>query len=347
MPPGTSENPATLSSAPATAGAESGASEPAVSSGTASAAMIKAAEAASSAAPEPAVPAGTPSPTAGSGTPGATSGAIGQPKGAVSASGQPAGEAPESRIERAVHNAREAVRQEVESKFSAFRGMDPADAQAGLQLLHAIRSNPQEFLQELGGRINQGREADEPYPEADLVSADGKLKTYRAETLHKAFDVHGNRVIAQVMQKIQPYLDFINTEQGRRQVAEQEGQQVQMISTALADARKLRHFTKANEGAILESLRAIPQEQRDALGPVAALHMAYNNFVESHVFPTIDSDAEARVRANFQKKVHATTGTVSPSSSDQTGEPKRPVLRNSDQLARHMEWLAQQAESAL
>lgn len=342
MPPEVaSENPTapTISSG---SGA-SGAAQPAVSSGTASSAMIKAAEAASSAAPSPAgTAAGDTTPQAGAGTPGATPGATGQP--AVNA--QPAGsqpvadQTPVHRIEAAVRNAREQTRREVEQQFSAFKGMNPEEVQTGLQILRNLQANPAQFFQELGQHLRGSQQGGEEYPEADLVSKDGQLKTYRDETLRKMLDIHGQRVMAQVMGQMKPFLDSSRAEQAQRQESAQQAAREQSIREALTEARQLPHFTKENEPAILESIQNIPEDRRRALGPVASLHLAYNTFLRDRVFPTLQSETEKKVRESFTKKANAGAGQAHP--TDQGGEAQKPALRNARDLSRHLAQMEEQ-----
>lgn len=326
---------------PAAAAPVSGVGQPTISSGSASAALIKAAEASSSEATEPTGAVGDTSTQGGPGKAAATAGATAKPVVDGSTGTKPAGsggEAPEHRIEAAVKNARAATRLEVEKEFAAFKGLDPGEVQTSIALLRELRTDTAGFFKRLGERLKEsGDTEDEAYPAADLVSKDGKLKTYSEETFQKALDIHGRRVANKIMQEIAPLREFVATEQQTREETTRTQQRRETISTALAEARQLKHFTKENEPAILEVLKAIPMEKRKALGPVASLHMAYNTFVESSVFPNIDTAAEQRVRESYAKKANAAGGNVHP--TDQGGDPKKPVIRNQTQLARHMEHL--------
>lgn len=318
----------------------SGANHAAVSSGTASESMLRAAEAASSAANQPAGSAGTPASAAGMSTPGAISGATGQPAsaGTMSADGSSVADAPAHRIEAAVRNAREQTRREVEQHYQAFQGMNPQEVQMSLQLLTELRSNPARFLQELAAQVNGDQRQTPSFPEADLVSKDGVLKTYSAGSIQKILDSHGQQVREQVLQELSPFIDYARTEQAQRQMQQAQSVRERQVSDALAEARQLPHFTKENEPAILERLQAVPEERRRQLGPIASLHLAYSTFLKEAVFPTIDSRAEQRVREAFAKKANAGSGQAHP--TDQGGDPQKPALRNERDLARHMERLA-------
>jgi hypothetical protein len=252
-------------------------------------------------------------------------------------------DAPERRIEAAVRNAREQTRREVEQRYQAFQGLNPQDVQVSLQLLHELRANPARFMQDLAAQINGGQPQAPSFPEADLVSKDGTLKTYSAGSLQKILDLQGQQVREQVMREMSPFIDYARTEQSQRQVQQEQQVKERQIGEALTEARQLPHFTKENEPAILERLQAIPRERLKQMGPVASLHLAYSTFLKEAVFPGIESAAEKRVRESFTKKANAGSGQAHP--TDQGGDPQKPALRNERDLARHMERLAAAATS--
>jgi hypothetical protein len=221
------------------------------------------------------------------------------------------------------------------------RGWTPRKLGPALQLLKDLQSDPQSFFKELGERIkglDGGAAEDEAYPEADLVNKDGTLKTYSHATHLKALDIHGRKVVAQVMKELKPFLSFTQSEQQRRQSERAEATRVQQIDEALKDVRTRKHFTPENEPAILEILQAIPAEDRKAKGPAWALNVAYNRFLEERVFPTLETDTDKRLRDEYQRKAAAGSGGVHPTG--QGGDPKPQVIKGVDGLAKHMEQLA-------
>lgn len=342
---GTTENqPAGSSSTGSSSSGQSGANLPAVESGTASAALIAAAEASSSDATGTAgITAGDTSATAGGGSTGAISGATGQ-LGQTGQAGttQPAsGQAPDNRIEAAVRNARAEARREVEEQFAPFRGMNPEDVRTALSLLHDLQNDPQAFMSELGQRLKGPGGDDEAYPAADLVSKDGTLKTYSEGTLQKALEVHGRKLTAQLMKEFRPFMQFAQTEQGRRQKEQADYAHAESVNSHLTEMRKEPHFTKENEPGILAVLQRLTPEQKLAFGhspterATRALDWAYRTFLRETVFPGIDAAAEKRVRESFNRKANASDGTIVPSG--QSSDGSKPALRNQDDLARHME----------
>lgn len=302
-----------------------------VTSGTASDAMLKAAAAASSAEPE--IPAGVAGDTAkpDGQAPVATPDATGQPDSSVAR-----GEAPPSRIETAVKNARAALTTEFETKYAWTKGIDPADAQIGIDLLADIRRDPADFAKRLMSEIGPSEPVKETplekFPEPSLISQDG-AKAYSSDDILKILDIHEQKI----MQQLKPDLEFVRTAQTSQKESAIRGQLAQQTKQALTEARKLPHFTEANEPKILEELRAIDPRVKAAVGPIGALYMAYSQFVAKSVFPSVDAAAEERVRDSYAKKANASRGQAHP--SDQGGDVKTPKLNNAQDLAKHMEQL--------
>lgn len=316
-----------------------------LTSGTASDALLRAVEAASSADTQPEgnttgdTTAGT-----GEGTHGPTPAATGQTQqpNPAAATSAPDG-TPEHRIQAAVRNAREQTTREVESRYAAFKGMDPEQAQTGLQLLQEIQSDPRAFLEELSRRLGVAptqaapavEEDDEEFPKPDLVSKDGQYRTYSDSSLQKMLDIHGRRVAAALRKEMAPIVSHVQTAQTREKETADFNRRAEAVRGALEEVKAFPHY---NEAGVLEALGRIPEQDRRAMGPIASLHKAYNLFIQEKVFPTIDTDAERRVRESFTRKAATSTGSVHPSG--QGGETKAPQLRGVDDLASHMERLA-------
>jgi hypothetical protein len=322
-----------------------------VTSGTASEAMIKAATAVSSADSAPASPAGdTPAKTipSESGAPPAATGPATQEGSAAPAAATrteaPAGDRiPENRIIAAARNAREKTTADIEARYG-IKGVSPDDVKVALSVLQDMRRDPADFARRLAAELQQrdggAPEKTDQYPEPDLVSPDGKLKTYSDATLQQMFEIRDRQVEARVMAKLKPVMEFHQTEQDRQAQAEKSQQVKSLVERTLSEARKLPHFTKENEPRILELLQDVDPETRQAIGPIAAMYLAYNQFLAESVFPGIDAAAEAKVRASNTRKAAASNGQVHP--TDHGGDGKPQTLDNPTQLARHMERLAAQ-----
>lgn len=354
MPPGTSENPVAGSGSSATAAPAASSSTPAstasVSSGTASAAMIKAAtDAASSAATvTPPAGAGDTSTAAGAGAPGAIPAATGQPQ----ATGQPVvtppatGQAPDNRIQAAVRNARSETLQRMETHLGfKLNEVDPQELRQGLQLIRRL-STPQgarQFLADLqarvgeaGGTVPTGTQPT-AYPEADLVSPDGKHKAWSVDAMQKALDIHGSQVEQRIYEKLGPILDFVGElHQDRTQGAERQ-QAITMVKETLAHARTLPHF-KEHEPAIMAKMKEMGPRVVKTVGPVAALYMAFEAVKVQSVYPKLESTIEARVRDSYSRKA-AGSGAAPMAPAGASAQP--PQLRNVTDLAKHLERMSE------
>lgn len=323
-----------------------------VTSGTASEAMIKAATAASSAetpaAATPATPAAPPAPVEAPKGPQIPPAAatVQPPKPETPAVAKPSAEAPDARITAAVRNAREKTRSEVEEQYGV-RGVNPQDAKLALEMLNEIRRDPRAFIQQLQREVGSEtpEHEEEGYPEPDLKSADGKLKTYSDVTLQKMLDAHARKIQKQLMGEMRPVMDFYGKEKTAREKAERQERIQSRVAQTMDAARKLPHFTPENEPLILERLQAMDPAERRAVGPVAALYMAYSQLLAEQVFPTLqttaETTAEAKVRQSFARKAATSQGQAHP--TDSGGEGKAAKLDSVDALARHMERMAAQA----
>lgn len=315
-----------------------------VSSGTASEALIKAAQTSLSSGEGAPGASGTgdTAQAGAQGTGAATSGATGQP----SAQGQPdatgnRGEAPESRIQAAVRNARQeyAWAQELLSA-----GLKPQDVKAAISLVLRLRENPRQFWTELGTELGGDRQEDtvENYPDPDLATQDGRVTAYSHASVLKALEIQERKLTKLFQQQMQPLLDAHGRQLTAEKQAQIEAHNKRVGDSALAEARKFPHF-KENEALIAEKLLALPEELRDQVGPVAAMFIAYNQVISEKVLPGFQRNAETAVREDNRRKA-ATTGSVHPNGPQ--GDAKKPELRNVTDLAAHMERLSAQMSQA-
>lgn len=322
-----------------------------VTSGTASDAMIKAAMAASSAEGAPAPKAAVAGDTPVAGGPGkvvAKPEAIAQPK--------PDGQAdttvkdgavPLPRHEAAVKNARDAGRAEVEKHYEGFKGLNVEDARVGSELLTEMRRDPEAFARQLlseveqsnGGKKTETVDLNEKFPPASLVSADG-AKAYSDTDVQKILDIRDRQVEARVMARMKPAMDFYGTEKSEREKAQIRADVAETVTLAMTEARKLPQF-KENEPLVEEKLAAMDPALKKRVGPIAAMHMAFQQVLAEKILPGYDTAAAERVRAENAKKAATSAGQVHP--TEQGGEGKKPELKNQTDLARHMEKMAEAA----
>lgn len=315
-----------------------------ITSGTASEAMIKAATAASSA--ETAKPSGTgtgdPPKEAGAGNTGATLDATGQPP-KVDSSGSATGDRgpiPFDRHEAALKNARtESIQQYKWAQELQDQGLNPDEVKAGVSLLMRLRKDPAAFWKQLGSEVQAGVTEEETFdiPGADLESPDGKVKAYSEGAHQKSLEVMEKKILSQFKKEMKPLIEFYGSEMTTRQQADFDAKAKKVGDAALKRAESFPHF-KENKVAIAQKLAAMPADVVDEIGPIAAMFEAYNQMLQEKVFPSIETDAEKRVREDFQKKANA--GGVHPAGGG--GDTKKVEITGVSALAAHMEKLAAQ-----
>lgn len=285
-----------------TSSATSGASAPAstsVSSGTASEAMLKAVAASESAAAKP-----------------VDSGATGvvtatDTKVQTGADGKPttAQVPPEDRWPGILDNARKKASEEATAPFAWAKDLKADEVSAAMQLVTTLRQNPAAFWRELGEMVNAKSQPtdtttkDEPFPDPDYTSQDGG-KFYSADALKKIIDLTGKQLMQKFQGELRPLVEFREGElQTRTEAQAKQGAQ-RLAGQALTSARALPHF-KEHEPEIVERLQAMDPNVRKAVGPIAAMYMAFEAVKQEKVYPTLNAEAEKRVRAEFDKKAAA------------------------------------------
>lgn len=351
---GTPDNATSQSGTPRSSGS--------VTSGTASEALLKAvAESSSDSTPvvgdtagsknvgaPVAKAAGDTAATGGPAKPVATSDATGQQPPQVPAGQAPANtnEAPETRIQAAVTNARNTLNQQWNQRFAPFKDFkaeDVADIKSAIKLVRDLRANPQSFYERLGKDLKvpaPGQGTTDELPQAEFTSPDGKHQFYTAKTTMQLVNQAVAKAVAAVEERlggvIEPIQQHFQTEEDKaqeRQVAEETKARTGEILTHMAT---LPQFTE-NQTAIGEALAAMPVALKRRLGAAGALMQAYN----SVVLPKYDQAAEARVREADKKKAAASAGNINPANTGGSGT--KVEIKGVDGLARHMEQLATQA----
>lgn len=322
-----------------------------ITSGTASEALIKAASSAAESTTESVTPATT---KAGDTTPTGevkadpttTAAATVQPKADGPADKATAtGEAPEARITAATRNARTTLLQTIGDSVGLGRPLaegDLKDLKTGMGLLTDLRDHAEEFFLSLGKELGYEipQQAAETYtmPKPSLKSEDGR-EAYSAEEVSQIADIIERKVTAKLMGEMQPLIgdrEARATETARESVIRESRT---LAGQALTEAREMPHF-KEHEPAISERMRALTTadpQLRQRIGAIGVLYRAYNEILKEKVFPSIDTSAETRIREDNARKAAGST-IVHPTGS--SGDGKKVELRGVDDLARHMERMA-------
>mgnify|MGYP001614198964 CR=1 FL=1 len=275
---------------------------------------------------ESASSAGSSAPAGPQGTP--NEGAIGPSAAGVVA--RPTGEAPESRIQAAVANAR----RELTDRLGWAEHLDREEVQDAVDMLRELSSNPREFMARLQQEL-QGDEI-EPDPDPDLVSPDGKVKAYSHAAVAKLL---GN-LEKRLSKQFRPALEYATESRASQAVQSRIAEYQRVGREALSEARKMPHFTE-HEALISQKLADMNPEYRRSIGAIAALHVAYTQVLQEKVFPTLRQQTEQEVLSGFKKSANSSAGSVQPGG----GTSGKPVLKDGDVdgLAKHLEHLYKQA----
>lgn len=329
-----------------------------VSSGTASDAMIKAFEASSaseeSAGPEAAAAAVSAGTETAVGT-GITAPAAKGPQAPTGARG----EAPQSRIEAAVKNAREAAVTETEAKFAWAKDLNPDSVTTAFNIARSLLNDTPGFAAkiaaELGMKLVPKEEAAKPipqvgsaefsFPKGALTSEDG-VEAYSGKQVQEILNSAVASLRAEFGGQLKPLTEMrqnLTESEHRAQIREEAREAVTEMMTSF---RAKPHFLvddgkggKHEHPNILRNLLAIPVQTRARIGAEAAMSRAYTQYLQEDVFPTIGTSAAETVRAENARKAATSTGTSAPGGS---AAGKKPVLRDGDVsgLAAHLANLA-------
>jgi hypothetical protein len=116
----------------------------------------------------------------------------------------------------------------------------------------------------------------------------------------------------------------------KRQISALAAEQTDAVMTEM---RRMAHFTKENEPAINKRFAAIPMEVKQAHGTIAALYLAYIQFLNEDILPKIKADAVREADADNRRRANAGAGNVRPGGGTNVGG-KAPT--NPRELAEHM-----------
>lgn len=272
--------------------------------------------------------------------PEATSGATGQP---ATETHKPVAEAPERRIEAAVRNARVETEKQIREQFKWTEGLNPQEVQRATELVGQLFRDPRAFYQQLGSELNPVEDKDDPNPEPDLQTEDGRVKAYSETAVQKLLANLEKRLTRQ----FKPALTF--AEQSQKQAQDQERiakiteEGRQLASEAIEHLKTQPHFEE-HKLEIAKALQSMNPDFRRRVGTVAALYMSYNKVLAEKVFPGIQTSAETKVKEDFARKANTSRGQAHPTNVG--GDGQKPALRNQNDLARHLQRLHEAAAAS-
>lgn len=262
---------------------------------------------------------------------------------------RPAGDGtPEHRITAAVRNARTKVYQEYGLLGEDSRPLSADHVKTGLEMFNSFRQDPWGFIQRATAYLNrqtgrpqpQDGDGEDTLPEPDIVSKDG-AKAWSVAAQQRALDIHGRQVRAAILEELRPFLQFTEGQQQRVTEEQQRAENRRRGQAAIETARSWKHF-KENEQAILASIREMDPDQlrqlREDHGHLGVLSAVYHTYLDAHVYPQADSDAERRVREDLTRRANA-GGNLHPSSAG--GPAAKPKLETVQDLSAHLKRLSE------
>lgn len=267
-------------------------------------------------------------------------------------------EAPQSRIEAAVKNAREQAVTETEAKYAWAKDLDEESVSTAFNLASELLSDSEGFTRKLAGELGfklvPANEAGKPaekaastwdvtkLPKGALRSEDG-IEAYSKDQLIEVLGNLRGSLLAELQGQMKPLMDRDQKAAIAQQHTEIQNAARETAGRLLTDMRKRPGFQvddgkggKIDNPKIKEYLQAIPQRVRSA-NPTAALYHAYTTFIEKDYLPNMDTVAAQRVRDDNKRKVAGSSG-VRPGAGV-VGEAPKPITSVSG-LARRMEEMA-------
>lgn len=273
-----------------------------------------------------------------------TGAAIGAPA-ATGVTPRSPGDAPESRIEAAVRNARDKVREEY-AWATAYGGQEQISQ--AVQRWQRLNANPVEFLtslaKETGYKVVPIDEpaSSGPPPLADLVDPEPDL---RAEDGTKAFSDKAMRVLVkneterlrrQLVEEMAPALQFATEGRQQAQQAELRNSARDFVARSYGEVSRLPHF---NRERVAAEYSALTEAQRVEMGTHGALMTAYTNDLVKRVLPTLGSSQQAATIEDLRRS--AVAGSPSAAAATPRSASSKVSIKDGDTdgLAAHMERL--------
>lgn len=265
------------------------------------------------------------------------------------------GQAPESRIESAVKNARATAVAETEAKYAWAKGIDQETVKTSFGLVEAMLTDTPKFLRTLAAQegfqivpigekpaVETGGAERKPFalPKAELRSEDGK-GAYSEEQLGQILKDFAADLKAEFSGQLKPILSDRERAQKQADRDAEVHQASAIVTETMTELRAKPFFQVENKDGkkvdspkIYEYLMAIPEKARQA-NPVAAMHRAYATYMEKDILPNFGAISAQRVRDENAKK--AAGGGIRPNAGGGNGDTAPKPIRGVNELAASME----------
>lgn len=234
--------------------------------------------------------------------------------------------------------------EDTKRKLQVYEGMDAEEARIALAQWKRFSSDPLSYYKQLGSELGAHPDfkdkltpkVEEPEPQPDMYTVVNGEKhlVYSATQLAKWRDWNNQKLMGQVEEKLNPMQSWVEKAQ---ESAEQNAVEINARETTtrvMAEMRKYPHFTVENEPKIAALLAQIPRSTKKAIGAVGSLFLAYQTFLKSDVFPTLEAETRKKVEADYARKAAASSGNVKPGGGGAGATGKSPT--NPKSLAEKM-----------
>ena len=239
----------------------------------------------------------------------------------------------------------------VQTAFSLAQSLSTAPVRFAIELIRDIMGHPQlapQFEREFqalapGAPIPGQKPVAMEWPKALLRSDDGR-GAYTDEQLREVLAIEREQWMSELEERFGPLEEMHSSMEEQREFAQIMHQSRQDSANFMTELRQLKHWpsgtpeqVRAGERKIAGYLAAIPRQVKENIGAVAATYQAFQMYLQSDVYPTLESSVEQRIRDDFKRKAAAGTGTVVPGQQTNQPPPNKPT--NPAELSSHLERL--------
>lgn len=235
-----------------------------------------------------------------------------------------------------LRSAYEALKQ----KYSRFDNMDIDDVLGWYEERQRFQNDPVAWYRQLGTELGSHptfstamqppKQDPEPQPDLYTVIDGEKVFSYSAGQQKKWQEWNDRRIDAKWEQRLNPMQEWV-TQARNSAVNSQIVEGARTTATnVLNELRQYPHF-KEGEAKIAQRLAAMDPKVKKEIGAIAALHLAYSQYLRDDVLPKRDADIKKQMEAEARRKANGSAGTVVPGTGGNTATQNRP--QNVGQLA--------------
>lgn len=224
------------------------------------------------------------------------------------------------------------------------RSLNPDQVRIILARWDAMQRDPLSFYRQLGAELNTvpdyaaqlapPKDDPEPGPDVYTMVNGEKVEMYSAKRQKEWREWNDRQSDRRQEERINPLMEWVNKAKAQAEEGEIRTEARKTVSQVLTDLREVPYF-KENEERVSQVLAQMNPGIKAQIGVIASLYLAWSYVQRHHVFPTITSEAEKKVREDMERKAAAAAGSARPNGGGQSaGSGARPS--NPAQLAAKM-----------